>query len=940
MSTQLVVYPQYYAGYNTVSVPQLSQWAVNGFDFSGVGSAVVFSTGSINPWGQSIASSPPAILGDWYVFHTNTTGGNWGTISPPSVVNQTDVIFHYNAAQLGTSAIYQQLSQLIPGTLYQGTITIDTPVNGDITVKTYNGSIPTTSQTGSASATTMVFNFIAASSNDTIFISYASMTHQLKVIEITIYQQATTITQIRNELQDGQVICDLYKDEDIPLTLSVDDFTNVAEKVQSYSKDFDLPGTKRNNRIFDNIFEITRSDDGIVFNPYVQTKCVLKQDGFLLFEGFLRMIKIKEKEGQLSYNVNLYSEVIAVADILKTKTLADLDFSELDHYYNRDNIKNSQYEPSSGQGLELINPLSTDSRAYNALLGINETNVLKYPWINWNNKWHQATYAEAASLGALATHPFLHSLSSAFRPTIQLKYLINRMFDDAGFTWESEFFDTTDFGNLFMDFNWGSENTPQNTDITIGSATQLETRTASPQAAGASPAWNTIQQADNEFTPNVGYASGVYTAQQHNVDYTIDYCIKTRVQGVAGAQIIRSMRWKMVKNGVTSSPVMTIMNQISADSSGTSGIYYDFTGTLTETLNTGDTLEPQVAFNHTGTTPVFTASVQADTDQPTIVSVTAEAITSAALLQTLRGELNQWAFFKGLMQMFNLVTMVDENDENNIIIEPYVDIFSQTSHSGNTTDLSLKTRGVQLDWTDKVDVSQMDFKPLTNLNKTTNFVFAEDEDDYAFGVYKHALNGFLYGSKVWAADGYTILSGTKKISAEPFAATICKTLKPWLSTLIVPTLYARGDDGVTEGFDNSPRILYNNGVKSCQSYYVPNQGVGTTGANRTDYLQFSHLTEIPTVGGTLDYNFGECQYFSPIGVTSTNNLFNMYWLPYFRELYHPDTRIMTLKVNLTPSDIASFNFFDKVFIKNRIFRVNKINYKPNALATVEFILIP
>ena len=71
-----------------------------------------------------------------------------------------------------------------------------------------------------------------------------------------------------------------------------------------------------------------------------------------------------------------------------------------------------------------------------------------------------------------------------------------------------------------------------------------------------------------------------------------------------------------------------------------------------------------------------------------------------------------------------------------------------------------------------------------------------------------------------------------------------------------------------------------------------------------------------------------------------DNLFNVYWLPYFNELYNPNTRTMTLQVSLSPSDINSFRFYDKVQIKNRTFRVNKIDYKPNALATVEFILIP
>jgi hypothetical protein len=96
----------------------------------------------------------------------------------------------------------------------------------------------------------------------------------------------------------------------------------------------------------------------------------------------------------------------------------------------------------------------------------------------------------------------------------------------------------------------------------------------------------------------------------------------------------------------------------------------------------------------------------------------------------------------------------------------------------------------------------------------------------------------------------------------------------------------------------------------------------------------------PVSTDTVDFHFGICQLIQPIGNATPNNLFSTYWLPYFNELYNPDTRTMTLKVNLTPGDINTFNFYDTVFIKNRLFRVNKIDYKPNELATVEFILIP
>ena len=96
---------------------------------------------------------------------------------------------------------------------------------------------------------------------------------------------------------------------------------SVAEKIQSYSKDFNLPATKRNNQIFGNIFEITRTvANPYDFNPYVRTRAVLKQDGIILFDGALRLIDIQDREGEISYNVNLYAQTIALADTLKNKT--------------------------------------------------------------------------------------------------------------------------------------------------------------------------------------------------------------------------------------------------------------------------------------------------------------------------------------------------------------------------------------------------------------------------------------------------------------------------------------------------------------------------------------------------------------------------------------------------------------------------------------------
>jgi len=292
--------------------------------------------------------------------------------------------------------------------------------------------------------------------------------------------------------------------------------------------------------------------------------------------------------------------------------------------------------------------------------------------------------------------------------------------------------------------------------------------------------------------------------------------------------------------------------------------------------------------------------------------------------------------------MFNLVTLVDEDNPNNIIIEPYTDVFIPTATAGNT----LANRSIEHDWTDKIDVSEMKLTPLTDLNRKTIFKFVEDDDDYSFNQYKNNVGGqageggHLYGSlKHNATDEFNILDGEEEVVAEPFAATVVKPLMSQFPQFITPAIYAMNDD-VSEGFENSPRIMYNNGIKSTgASYYIPAQNGGTS-TNEENFLQFSHLSTIPSVSTTLDFHFGDCQLMPGVGDPTVNNLFGLYWQPYYNELYNPNTRTMTIKVNLSPADINTFRFNDRVFIKNRVFRVNKIDYKPNDLATVEFILIP
>tara|TARA_R100000963_G_scaffold33543_1_gene25966 strand:- start:3076 stop:5907 length:2832 start_codon:yes stop_codon:yes gene_type:complete len=943
MSVQLILYPQNYSGeFNVISIIE-NEFVVNGINFNNLNSSSSHSTSASNTILDTLTNAPPTIVNTWYRFRSTSSG------TPALPTNSAGNVVFNSVVGIVLTGIYQRLSNLIVGQNYTITINIPFAGTGSLLIGAFNGTTQITNQLFSGSTyfynpnSTITHNFTATSATNTLVVSYFnSGVENFQVSNISVTPTSTTPSGTNTILQSGQVICDLYEDEDIPLTLSVDDFKNAAEKVQSYSKAFKLPATKRNNQIFDNIFEVTRADDGIIFNPYVKTKCELKQDGFILFEGYLRLIDIQDKEGEISYNVNLYSEVVALADYLKDRDFHKLDFTELTHEYNKIQIKAS-WNDAPDSGITYTNPSTSGFR--------NANDTVKYPFVDWN---HQFIVADNPTGGAgpVDGFPQLPNLEAVFRPFIQVKYLIDRIFEDpTPFTYTSSFFDSDDFAKLYMDFNWGADSSPvfsAQTNLVGNGFTGGGTFSYGSIYGGSPPVvsnyatssysvmqLNTTTTAGYNFLgwlpPNYSPTTYILTSTVVNETYNIDYVYSIENTDTVSREI--ECQWLYNSIPIDYSGVQTIP---------ANGGTYSYQGDFTQVMSTiGDTLQVQFRTN-AGTASKVRQTETAFDNQLTGCSFIGgiSSITTSMLLQTLRGETGQWDFLKGIMTMFNLVSIPDKSNPNNILIEPYEDIFISNTNCSTTGEVTLACRSIAHDWTDKIDISQIKLKPLTDLTKKTIFKFVEDDDDYVFNVYKNAVHGHLYGSKVFDASGFTVLDGEDEIIAEPFAATIPKPLMTQFPQLVTPAIYSyNADDDTSEGFDNAPRIMYNKGIKdSGITYYIPEQN-GVTSENQSDYLQFGHIKLGATAADDVDFHFGECQLVA--GQTSTlNNLFNTYWLPYFNELYNADTRTMTLKVNLNSGDIATFNMYDTVFIKNREFRVNKIDYKPNDLATVEFILIP
>ena len=886
-----------------------------------------------------------------------------GTVAPTfsSYNGGTAHMIKLEAAAGESTGIYQKISGLLVGHNYDVKIYCDNAASNPLSVL-FVGNMQATSwqtngnwyynlgqnlftTTGSNITGTITHTFTAQYTEEVVVIDYQpSESTDLKIKKVSIKENATTAQANLTNVDDGQVLLDLMDANSIPISLSIDNFKNVGEKPQSYSKAFNLPSTKKNNRIFSSLYDVTRSikSDSFSFNPHKQTKAILKDNGFAVFEGYLKLLSIKETNGVPSYNVNLHSDSISLKSVLGKKTFNDFDggtfgggdgLSELNHDYNRTNIH------ASWGGSTPITALPAGYTGQAGVAGATATSVLKYPFCMWSTDIYESP---GTGIFPAAGSPVLTKLPDAFRPWIRIKYLFDRIISEAGFSYSSDFLNTAHFRRLFMDFNWGKE-----VDVNPASAgspgffvngfsggTTVATLIGTSYTALKLDSTHPLNQTAAVGLTNIGYnlSTHRFTSAVTTTTYSFD------------------SEWHF---DITSANTTFKCRVVHKDSGGNELADDEFTLTANNgttkvwsyvgswTLNTGEYLEFQAKRTGGGVINQANSSFAGSLPNCMVTTDTNPQIDSNFLLSK-RGKIKQWDFIKDIFTMFNLVTMQDRQNPNNLIIEPYKDVFLDDSISQY---ISINT----LDWTDKVDIDSIEIKPL-KLKERIKFDYKKPKD-FANKEYQ-AYTGMQFGSYEIDASDFDLAKGEQKIALKVFSPTILTPVFDDFNVILtVPNILAgEVDTGTTGPIDNNPRILYDASYTSVSTgitidpddYHIPAYG-GVVSANYGYFGLFSHLHRHPAQSDPaidFDLNFGTHQIVGFGGSPPVHNLFNTYWQPYFDELYHPDTKEVKLNIALNAQDLSTFNFNDQIRIKNRLYRANKIDYKPEALSKVELILLP
>ena len=87
--------------------------------------------------------------------------------------------------------------------------------------------------------------------------------------------------------------------------------------------------------------------------------------------------------------------------------------------------------------------------------------------------------------------------------------------------------------------------------------------------------------------------------------------------------------------------------------------------------------------------------------------------------------------------------------------------------------------------------------------------------------------------------------------------------------------------------------------------------------------------------------YGTERPFRELLVSPLNTLYYQYWRPWVNELYSSDARKLTAHFRLTRAELATFEFSDKIYIKDTYWRILSISYDATSegLAKVELIKI-
>ena len=231
------------------------------------------------------------------------------------------------------------------------------------------------------------------------------------IVAIYIYDD---VTGLANRVE-------LFNDEKISVTSSVQDVNDISKIFTDFSQSFTVPASLANNKIFKHWYE-NSIDAG--FDARTRKDAFIELDTIPFRKGKVQLEKVAVKNGQIeNYQITFFGALISLKDAFGGKFLKDLDYSTVNFTYS---------------GSDVVSKVSTTT-----------TSNIKFPLITSKRVWQYGGSGTSVTNWDISktASPIYHT---DLFPAIRLSTLFGVIASNLGITFTGNFLTDSRFTRAFL----------------------------------------------------------------------------------------------------------------------------------------------------------------------------------------------------------------------------------------------------------------------------------------------------------------------------------------------------------------------------------------------------------------------------------------------------------------------------------------------------------
>jgi len=740
----------------------------------------------------------------------------------------------------------------------------------------------------------------------------------------------------------------------VPLVFNLSDITSLDTRKSSFSKTIKIIGSKNNNLIFNQLYEIKGQD--FSFKMTKKHDCVLLVNKAPIMDGFLVLKKISKlligSKYQIIYEINMFDESKNFFDDIDGKMLGDLDFSS--SYTYTGTTTTETYEVGDHiLTSQLVGEVSNNEKDY--------LDVYTYPVID---------YGYTISSGQ--TFPYTAVSKGITYPVVFEKAIVDKIFLDAGYTYESNFLDGTSYSGFFKKlvnmYNKGTNFVNlELCEYMINGGLYIPVSTYYIMGLGRNSCQLDYLSKYYELDPSylITKQIGTGTTSEWGKGIEIprddDYKFKFRVKVIddkSGTYIddgaaypptsptaINPSHYHIMKYDPVENENIILKSYVPDDmksSTGLTSLEYAWTySNETETfeLKQNDFIYLKI---YSGSVKIQSPPYPpehwiSDATDLTLDGISLELIQVRDLLPEYSGtttptiylnrclpEMTQSDFIRNLIKMFNLFVWSNKEDSKRLFIEPRDDFYRQ---------------GTLQNWTKKVDYNKdIIIKSLTD-KISNNMIFKyTDGEDYDSQRYIDTYNE-TYGTKnIDLTNSY--LKKEQKVELD-YQSYLMKG-----DDKLYPKLYDKDNPEQTFlddklAYDPLIGFIYNSKPPN-NDLKIANYVSGTpTSIRNKKIIGYNYVAHAKILGGdSFDLNYETTgQTFTLSNYDNTRGLYKIFWENYINNIIDDDSRIVEMYIMLELTDVLNLDFRNRVDIDGQRYFVEKVEYDASSIKSSKVTLL-